>query len=141
MVDTIPALISIQTARGAIEVVNRQILDFTGQTLDELRDWSATVHRDDRAETMRLWGHSIETGHPLDTEVRLRRGDGVYRWFHARALPLRDTEGSIARWYTLLIDIEDRKRAEAALRATELNFRLIVDSIPGLLCTNTAAGA
>jgi C4-dicarboxylate-specific signal transduction histidine kinase len=62
-----------------------------------------------------LWRHSAETGHPFETEVRIRRSDGVYRWFHAHGLPLRDADGHIVRWYSLLTDIEDRKNAEEAL--------------------------
>jgi PAS domain S-box-containing protein len=140
MVDSIPALISIRTAAGEVEMVNRQCLDYTGLTVDELKNWPEVMHPDDRAESIAKWKFAIESGKPLNAEVRARRADGVYRWFQARALPLRDAEGRILRWHTLYVDIEDRKRAEEALRASELNFRLIVDSIPGLLCTNTAAG-
>jgi PAS domain S-box-containing protein len=83
---------------------------------------------------------SIKTGQPYDTEHRIRRADGVYRWFHVRALPLRGTEGRIIRWYVLSTDIDDRKRVEEALRASEHNLRQVVDSIPGLVCTMNAAG-
>jgi signal transduction histidine kinase len=62
---------------------------------------------------------SIQTGLPYDIEHRCRRADGVYRWFHVRALPVRDDEGRITCWYVLLIDIDDRKQAEEALRSTE----------------------
>jgi transcriptional regulator with GAF, ATPase, and Fis domain len=58
---------------------------------------------------------SIETGQPYDTEHRIRRADGVYRWFQVRALPLRDTEGRIIRWYVLSTDIDQRKQAEDRL--------------------------
>jgi PAS domain S-box-containing protein len=54
---------------------------------------------------------SVETGEPYDVDHRLRRADGEYRWFQIRGLPLRDTEGRIVRWYTLLTDIDERKRA------------------------------
>ena len=124
MVDSLPALIAIQTVTGEIELVNRQIVDYTGMTADQLKNWPEAVHPDDRADTIARWKYAIESGNPLDTEVRLRRADGAYRWFHARALPLRDTEGRIIRWHTLLVDIEDRKRAEEALRASEHQFSL-----------------
>ena len=73
-------------------------------------------------------------------EYRICRADGVYRWFHVRTLPLRDTEGRIVRWYALHTDIDDRKRVEEALCASEQNFRLIVDSVPGFVNTRTAKG-
>ena len=63
---------------------------------------------------------------------RLRRADGAYRWFHARGLPLRDTEGRVLRWYVLLTDIHDRKRAEEALQASERELGLVVNTIPAL---------
>jgi PAS domain S-box-containing protein len=147
MVDSIPALISIRTATGGVETVNRQCLDYTGMTLDNLKNWPEVVHPDDRADTIAQWRYAIESGNPLNTEARLRRADGVYRWFHARALPLREptaagssTEGRIICWHALYVDIEDRKRAEEALRSSEHQLRLMVDSIPALVTTMTPEG-
>jgi hypothetical protein len=140
MVDSIPALISIRTATGEVEMVNRQCLDYTGMTVDQLKNWPEAVHPDDRADTIARWKYAIESGNPLDTEVRARRADGMYRWFQCRALPLRDTEGRIIRWHALYVDIEDRRRAEEALRSSEHQLRLVVDSIPALVSTMTPAG-
>ena len=64
--------------------------------------------------------------------MRARRFDGVYRWFESRGFPLRDTNGHIVRWYNLLIDIDERKRAEEALAASERNLKLTIDTIPAL---------
>ena len=75
----------------------------------------------------------------LDYELRYRRADGVYRWFQVRILPMRDTDGRITGWSALLTDIEDRKRAEEALRESETDLRQIVDGIPGLVCTLNSA--
>jgi len=61
----------------------------------------------------------LETGTPHDAEQRLRRADGVYRWFQVRALPLRDSGGRIIRWYALFTDIDDRKKMEEQLRRNE----------------------
>jgi PAS domain S-box-containing protein len=140
IVDSIPGCVNTTTAVGEIELANQQLLEYVGKTVEELKDWRPLVHPDDLALAIARWGHSVETGNPYDDEHRLRRADGVYRWFHVRALPLRDAADHIVRWYVLLTDIEDRKRAEAALRASEQSFRLIVDSVPGLVATMTAAG-
>lgn len=140
MIDTIPGLVSTMAPSGEAELVNQQVMNYTGKTLEEMKDWLPTIHPEDRALVGERWRHAVETGNPYDVEERIQRADGVYRWFHARGLPLRDTEGQIVRWYILLTDIDDRRRAEEALRASEHNFRLMVHSIPGLLCTNTAAG-
>jgi formate hydrogenlyase transcriptional activator len=140
ILNTIPGLISTRAATGAPEFVNQQMLEFFGQSLEQLPDWSSLIHPDDRERVVSLWRHSVETGQPYDVEHRARRADGVYRWLHARGQPLRDPEGRIVRWCNLLTDIDDRKRVEEALRASELNLRLVVDSIPGLVCTMSAAG-
>ena len=140
IVNSIPGLVCTLDASGEVETVNRQIQDYTGRILERLQDWQAIVHPDDFAPAMKLWARTVETGEPLDTEVRLRRADGMFRWFHARSLPLRDSGGNILRWYALLSDIEDRKRAEEAVRLSEYNFRMIVDSIPGRVDTMTPAG-
>ncbi len=131
-VDTIPGMVHTMTASGGVEFVNYQILDYFGKTLDELNDWGALVHPDDRSRVVELWTRSVATGEPFDAEHRVRRADGTYRWLHARGLPLRDISGNIVRWYNLLTDIDERKRAEEALRASERNLKQIIDTIPAL---------
>ncbi len=137
IVDSIPGLVNTTTAEGEFEFVSQQCLDYFGTTLEELKGhelkgWTTSniVHPDDFPRMLDTWGRSVETGHPYESEYRIRRADGVYRWFHVRSLPWRDTEGHIIRWYTLRTDIDDRKRVEEALRASELNLSLIVDAIP-----------
>jgi PAS domain S-box-containing protein len=118
--DTIPALIAFMSPAGELEIVNRRVLDYFGKTLEDLKRWSNTeaVHPDDLPEVIAVWRRSVSTGAPYEIEHRMRRFDGVYRWFHVRALPVRDAEGRVTRWCCLQTDIDDRKRAEA-LRAGE----------------------
>jgi formate hydrogenlyase transcriptional activator len=139
-VNNIPGHVWTMTAAGEVELVNQQMLDYFRKTADELKDWAQFLHPDDRARVVGHWRGIVETGQPYHIEHRLRREDGIYRWFHCAGLPLRNAEGSIVRWYNLLTDIEDRKRAEEALRSREESLRLIVDTIPGLVCTMSAAG-
>jgi formate hydrogenlyase transcriptional activator len=140
IVDNIPGLVGTRAATGEPEFVNRQMLEFFGQSLEQLPDWTSLIHQDDRERVVNLWRRSVETGQPYDVEHRARRADGVFRWLHSRGLPLRDAEGRIIRWCIMLTDVDDRKRAEEALRASDLNFRVIIDSIPGHVHTLTAAG-
>src|SRR5207302_4333430 len=142
ILDTIPGFVCTLSAAGEVEAVNRQVLEYFGKTMEELKNWATSnvVHPDDLPCVVDSWKHSIETGQPYDLELRQRRADGVYRWFQSRALPTRDTEGRITGWYMLLTDIDDRKRAEDALRSNEQSLRLIVDSIPGFVSTANAAG-
>jgi PAS domain S-box-containing protein len=142
IIDTIPGFVCTLSAAGEVNLVNRQVLEYFGKTMEELKNWATSnvVHPDDLPHVVDAWKHSIETGQPYDLELRQRRADGVYRWFQSRALPTRDTEGRITGWYMLLTDIDDRKRAEDALRLNEQDLRLIVDSIPGFVSTANAAG-
>ena len=82
----------------------------------------------------------MTTGTPYDFELRYRRADGVYWWFQARNLPVRDQDGRIKIWSGLLTDIEDRKRAEGKLVESERESRLIVDSIPGMVALVSPSG-
>jgi PAS domain S-box-containing protein len=124
IVDTIPGLVAIMTARGEVEYVNRQILDYFGRPLEELKRWDNTeaVHPDDLPRVMDSWRRSIITGLPYEVEHRLRRADGVYRWFQSRGLPARDSEGHIVRWYNLLTDIDEDKKTEEKLRRSQADL-------------------
>ena len=115
--DDIPGLATLITPAGEVEIANRQALEYFGATLKELKGWAIadTVHLDDLPVMLAAWRGAVETGHPYDAEARLRRADGVYRWFHTHGFPLRDTDGRIVLWYLLQTDVDDRKRSEALL--------------------------
>jgi PAS domain S-box-containing protein len=134
LVDSIPGLVAVFTPAGEVEFVNRPILEYFGKTLEELKRWGTggSTHPEDLPRVVELFTRSIVSGDPFEFEVRARRFDGVYRWFQSRGFPLRDTTGHIVRWYNLLIDIDERKRAEEALAASERNLKLIIDTIPAL---------
>jgi len=135
IVETIPGLITVTTPTGEVDHVNGQVLEYFGRTLEELKNWGSTdvVHPDDLPRFTVAWQRAIETGLPFETENRLRRFDGEYRWFQSRGLPLRDVDGRIVRWYYLLTDIDDRKRAEERIQASESEYRRIIDAIPQLI--------
>lgn len=134
ILDGIAGLVAIMGVTGEVIAVNRQVLEYFGKTVDELESWSTTdaVHPEDLPGVTSAWMHSVETAATYDVDHRLRRADGVYRWFHARGLPLQDEEGHVVRWYVLLTDIDGRRRAEEALQASERELDLIVNTIPAL---------
>jgi len=142
ILDTIPALAWAARPDGSAEFFNRRWLDYTGLSAEQARDWTWTtaIHPDDLNGLTDYWRSILDSGEPGEFEARLRRFDGEYRWFLFRASPLRDRSGTVVKWYGTNTDIDDRKRAEDELRASEHNFRLIVDSIPGLVCTMSAVG-
>jgi PAS domain S-box-containing protein len=119
IVDTVPGFLCTMTARGEVEFVNQGILDYTGWTLEHLADWRPLIHPDEREMVMTRWIRSVETGDPYDIEHRIRGADGVYRWFHVRGLPVRDTEGRIVRWYNLITDIDERRKTHEKLQRSE----------------------
>src|SRR6267154_4163963 len=135
LVDGISAPLAVMTPDGAVEIVNRPILDYFGKTLEELKEWTSTdaVHPDDLPRVISSWQRSLESGQPFTDEHRQRRVDGVYRWFQVQGLPVRDAEGRIMRWCVLQTDIDERKRAEQAVRESERELRQLVDSVPGMI--------
>jgi PAS domain S-box-containing protein len=124
-IDSIPGLVCTMTSTGDIDQFNRKVLEYFGKTPEELRDWKHTdaVHADDRPRVRAAFAHSITNGTPYDIEHRCRRADGIYRWFQVRALPVRDSDSQITGWYVLFTDIDDRKRAEDAIRESERKLR------------------
>jgi PAS domain S-box-containing protein len=135
VVDGIAGLVSTLTPGGDVDFVNRQVLEYFGKTFDELKNWqtSDAVHPDDHDRVVALWANTIGNGQPYDVEYRLRRSDGMYRWFHARGRPLRDPAGAIARWYVLLTDIDERIQAEQRLKEQQAEFRQMLDLTPQLV--------
>ncbi|MDF2771072.1 MAG: fixL [Geminicoccaceae bacterium] len=133
-VDHIPGLVALLSATGYVEVINRQLSEYFGQTLEELRHWGTndTVHPEDLPHVVQVFTRSIESGDPYSISQRFRRSDGVYRWFENSGFPLRDAEGRIVRWCVLLTDIDERKRAEDALKRSERELKLIIDTVPAL---------
>ena len=131
IVDNIPGLVATMGATGEVESLNRQTLEYFGKSRDELKNWALTdaVHPDDLPRVIETRIRSIEEGRIYEVEHRCRRADGVYRWFQVRGLPVRNAEGTIAAWYLLLTDIDDRKRAEQRLQQSEKDLRTITDTI------------
>jgi PAS domain S-box-containing protein len=131
---SIPGLVCTMSPAGEVDRFNPQILEYFGKTPEELKCWATSdaIHPDDLPRVVAAFTHSITTGTPYDVEHRCRRADGVYRWFQAHALPVRDTADRITGWYVLLTDIDDRKRAEDAIRASERNLNQIINAIPAL---------
>ena len=124
LVEAIPGMVGIQSAEGQQEYTNQRVLDYTGKTMADMANlgWTEVFHPDDIEHVLDTWSQSIASGQPHDAEFRLRRWDGSYRWFQSRSEPLRDSNGRIIRWYTLIYDVHDRKNAEEALRKTQVEL-------------------
>src|ERR1700756_3860368 len=121
IIETIPTMVWSAAPDGSVDFFNPRWLDYTGLSPDQSRDWrwTAAIHSDDLNRLADAWQSILVSGEPGETEARLRRFDGAYRWFLFRANPLRDESGKIVKWYGTNVDIEDRKRAEEELRRSE----------------------
>jgi PAS domain S-box-containing protein len=118
VVDTIPALVWSALPDGSNIYVNKRFVEYTGSSGEQVAGsgWQSLVHPDDLERHAGNWKEAVATGKTHESEVRSRRADGQYRWQLDRGVPLRDKDGNIVKWYGVTTDIEDRKRAEEALR-------------------------
>jgi len=116
-VDTIPGPVAVTGPDGVPEHANPEFLGYFGITFEQLKRWTNEnlIHPDCRAREIESWTQALETGRNHEAVSLYRRADGVYRWCQTRAFPMRDGDGGIARWFVLLTDIDERKRAEALI--------------------------
>ena len=125
VIERIPAMVWMALPDGTATFVNRGWTEYFGLSLEDILGWgwSRTVHPDDVEQFVGKWRASLATGQPLEGEIRVRRADGEYRCFLVRVVSARDEQGKILNWYGAGTEIEDRKRAEDALRASEASLR------------------
>jgi PAS domain S-box-containing protein len=114
VIEAIPTLAFTTLADGSNVWANQRWVEYTGLSVDSTSGfgWRSTLHPDDVDGHVNKWQESLASGEPFESEARHRSANGEYRWFLVRAVPLRDENGKIRKWYGTLTDIEDRKRAE-----------------------------
>jgi PAS domain S-box-containing protein len=124
IIETIPGLVWCAAPDGELNYLNSRILEYTGSSTDAWAQlgWISFLHPDDAEPSAQAWSHAVATGEPYDTQCRLRRANGAYRWFRVLGQAARDSQGRVTRWYGLLIDIDDRKNVEEALRSNEMRL-------------------
>ena len=124
LVEALPQLVWSATPDGACDYFSAQWTQYTGVAESELLGWRwmDVLHPDDRHSTRRVWTDSVAERHAYDVEYRVRRRDGVYRWFKTRGVPIRDSKGGIVNWFGSCTDITDAKHTEEALRHARLEL-------------------
>jgi len=132
VIDTIPTLAWCNLADGPNEFLNKRWHEYTGLSPEESNGWGwqAAFHPDDLPPLMEKWRELLLSGEPGEIEARLRRHDGVFRWFLIRVEPFRDETGKLIRWYGTSTDIDALKQTQERLREDERELRRITDAIP-----------
>jgi PAS domain S-box-containing protein len=130
VIEAIPAIAFTAQPDGSSVWINRQWVEFSGLTLDETSGsgWQSAIHPDDFIEHAAKWQLSMTSGEPFENEARHRSAKGEYRWFLVRAVPLCDQQGKILKWYGILADITERKRAEERLRVEHSVGQILADA-------------
>src|SRR6202521_247142 len=121
VIDTIPAYAWSARPDGSVDFINQRFLEFTGRSMEDMLGWGwgSLVHPEDLTRYIGDWQAAVATGEAMESEARVRRMDGDYRRLLIRNVPLRNELGNIVNWYGTAIDIEERHRAEEALRQSE----------------------
>jgi PAS domain S-box-containing protein len=124
VIDTIPAHAWSTLPDGSVDFINQRFLEFAGRSREDLLGWGwgSVVHPDDLGRYVDQWHAAVAAGEPMESQARVRRADGEYRWLLIRNVPLRDELGNIVNWYGTAIDIEERHRAEEALRQAQADL-------------------
>jgi PAS domain S-box-containing protein len=119
LIDTIPALVWSALPDGSNSYANKRFVEYLGLSAEHTAGsrWHALIHPDDLERHANKWMEAVASGKPHENESRYRRSDGEYRWHLDRGMPLRDEDGNILKWYGVVTDIEDLKRAQEALGA------------------------
>jgi PAS domain S-box-containing protein len=128
IIHTAPDIIFSRKADGSRDYISDRFYDFTGASPGSANGygWLDYVHPDDKQKAMADWLRCVESGANYEAEYRLQSKDGAYRWFRARALPIRD-DGKIVKWYGTCSDIHDSKLLEQAIRESATELEKMVD--------------
>ena len=116
LADSLPNQVWTATTDGKLDYVNARVLEYFGREYDEMigQGWQDVLHPADLSSVLDTWPRSLATGEPYEVEFRLRRVDGEYHWHIGRAIPERDAEGRIVKWFGSNTDIQDLRAAEEA---------------------------
>jgi PAS domain S-box-containing protein len=127
----VPNFVWFGKPNGEIEYLNDRWFDYTGQSPDAAlpNGWVAALHPDDVQPTLRAWAEARERGRLYEVEMRYRRADGVFRWYVARAEPMRAADGGIVGWFGTSTDIHDRKEAEQTFERLVTHQSLLINEL------------
>ena len=130
IVQTAPDIIFSRNTEGARDYISARFYEYTGAPPESVAgtQWLDYVHPDDKEESLARWMHSVQSGQRYESDYRLRGANSQYRWFRARAVPVRDADGQILKWYGTCSDIHDSKQLEQSIRENSIELERMVES-------------
>lgn len=130
IMQTAPDIIFSRNPDGSRDYISRRFYEYTGAPPDTGNGfgWLDYVHPDDSEQSHQKWLHSVQSGDVYECDYRLRGADSQYRWFRARAVPLRDSQSTIVKWYGTCSDIHDSKLLEQSIRENAIELERMVES-------------
>ncbi len=142
LADSVPQIVWAARPDGWLSYQNQKWSEYTGLKTESSQGdgWSTVIHPDDQAGSLHAWQRSIQTGGEYLQEIRLRRADGVYRWWLVRGVPLRDPSGTIIKWFGTCTDIHDLKSAKDFLQKSSDYTRSLIEASLDPFVTISAEG-
>ncbi|MCC9137159.1 PAS domain-containing protein [Pontibacter silvestris] len=143
IMESLPLMVWTAASDGAINYINQRWTEYTGSTLQEMKDWrwENFTHPEDFKRSSTLWSQCLKTGEPYVNQSRWKSGkDGTYRWFLARAVPIRNSLGEVTLWVGSHTDIEDQKQLQIELQRATHRFQFLAESIPQMVWTTLSDG-
>ena len=130
IVQTAPDIIFSRNPDGSRDYISSRFYEYTGAPPASAIGfgWLEYVHADDKEQSLERWMHCVKSGETYECEYRVRGADSQYRWFRARAVPLRDTQGNVIKWYGTCSDIHDSKLLEQSIRENAIELERMVES-------------
>ncbi|NEQ20966.1 MAG: PAS domain S-box protein, partial [Microcoleus sp. SIO2G3] len=141
LADNISQFAWMADENGWIFWYNQRWFDYTGTTLEEMEGWGwQKVHHPNHVDrVVEKISRCFETGETWEDTFPLRGKDGQYRWFLSRAIPVRDEQGKVLRWFGTNTDITERKQTEAALQASEERYRSLIEATAQIIWNEQGA--
>ncbi|HXJ08278.1 MAG TPA: PAS domain-containing protein [Burkholderiales bacterium] len=144
--DSVPLMIWVARADGGLEYFNQRCYEYSGRSYLELEGWGwrGVIHPEDWERCLATWTNALQSGAPYQVQYRLRRADGVFRWHHGSALPVRDAAGKVVRWFGTCTDVEDqvrdvRRLMDRVVIAQESERRRLAEDLHDLIGQNLTA--
>jgi PAS domain S-box-containing protein len=142
LAESIPQMVFTVAADGRTDYFNKRWFELTGvqPTLGFEKMWPELCHPDDTQRVQDAWDLAFESKSAFETDARYKRKDGNFAWTLVRALPMLDGDGLVKKWFGTCTDIDEHKRAEEEIRASEIRFRTLADAIPQIVWTADSSG-